>query len=48
MFFIKFDSNGQVGSVDEEESKNIYKRNDKQKDRQNAMRKTIQTLNINL
>lgn len=50
MFFykvIKFDWNGQVGSVDEEESKNIYKRNDKQKDRQNAMRKTIQTLNIN-
>lgn len=39
--------NGQVGSVDEDESKKIYKRTDKQKDRPNAMRKTIQTLIIN-
>lgn len=47
MFFLKFDWNSQVGSVDEDESKKIYKRTDKQKDRQNAMRKTIQTLIIN-
>lgn len=31
--FLKFDWNGQVGSVDEDESKKNYKRTDKQKER---------------